>query len=203
MAWSRAGRAAAGLAPRGCAVGQEALRAAGSCRCPHQCSACPWGAEALLGVPHGPSLFTHSGRYLRLRPRGFLLPLPGGPALAAAAAPLLQHQPAPTAPGRLPLAPWPPPPALFSFNFHLHARPRLGGAGATPPPPPRGPPRCRPAVPAGRSQRRAGVRAGAPRQSGDRQGAPASRPPGHSDLEKWRRCPPPATPPSTSPIFLA
>lgn len=195
---------------RGCAAGREALRAAGRWQMPLTGQWVPMPGQWVPpgcrgtagGAPRPLSLFPHPGRYLRLRPRGFLLPLPGGPALAAAAAPLLQHQPAPTAPGRLPLAPRPPPPALFSFNFHLHARLRPAGAGATPPPPP---PRCRPALPAGRSQRRAGDRDGAPGRAGPGTGLRAPRPPGHPDLEKWRRCPSPAipTPPSTSPIFLA
>lgn len=76
-----------------------------------------------------------------------------------------------------------PPPTLFSFKLHLHPLPRPGGVGAMSPPLPRGPPRCRPALPTGRSQRRVGVQAGAPRQSGDGDGdgAPALRPPGCSD----------------------
>lgn len=54
-------------------------------------------------MPHVCSPFAPPGRYLRLRPRGVLHPLPRGPALPAVAAPLRQHQPAPAAPGRLPL----------------------------------------------------------------------------------------------------
>lgn len=59
-----------------------------------------------------------------------------------------------------------------------------------------------PAVPPALPEEGWGCGQGLPAER-DRHGAPASRPPAHSDLEKWRRCPPPATPPSTSPIFLA
>lgn len=143
----------------------------------------PLGHRGIAGGAPRPLSLCPPGRYLRLRPRGFLRPLPGGPALPAAAAPLLQRQPAPAAPGRLPLAPPATPPALFTFKLHLHPPPPSAGAGGTSPPSLRGPLRCRLALPAGRSQRRVGVRAGAPRQSGDRVGAPVPCPPSRSDWE--------------------
>lgn len=194
-----------GTSTMGCPQGS---RATGGCRaegaaglqggggCPCQGGGCLRGTEAPRKAPHGPSLFAPPpGRYLRLRPRGFLRPLPGGPALPAAAAPLLQRQPAPAAPGRLPLAP---PAAPASSLFFQAPSPspspaRWSGsdvpfaASGTPAMPPHAPRRPQP-------KKSRGAGRGSPAERGPGRCPPDVAPSRPLGLGKWRRCPPPATP---------